>query len=356
MKNIKERREENARMATTNSAKSLLKASDRHHLMLLYENERDRSTAEIASINHALQDGCYCVYATVDADENDFLTKLAPLVKNYDRHISEGNLRIVNFKPYYEFALKADRSLFDQLKIEVEEALRKRAKEGKRPKALLVADAACNMSKHKQFEECVSLETWWQNTYHEWKKNNLDITIICAHPLSALSHENLSQKSRIAAQHSITMNLDDLSSSPSPEPVSKPAKNTALPLHFLVVEPEPDIRGIYKLYLKSLPVELETVENGMDCFAKTIMGSDTQTYDLIMIDTHIRDTTAIHVAKKILEENPNQNIVFSTTWNITDFKSELRSQSLDPEQFPIVRKPFSFSQLLGLIKPGRRIK
>lgn len=55
----------------------LLRSSDGQHLMLLYEDEVERSSAEINCINQALSSGQYCIYATVDANEKDFASKLA---------------------------------------------------------------------------------------------------------------------------------------------------------------------------------------------------------------------------------------------------------------------------------------
>ena len=344
-------------MTATSDAKSLLQSSHRQHLMLLYNDERERNAAEIDCINSALADGWYCVYATVDADNNDFVARLVTLIDQYDMHIAEGNLAIVNFKPYYDYALKADLRLFDQLKADVEHALKNRTVLGKKEKALLIADAACNMSKHRQFEECISLETWWQNTYNDWKANNMDISIICAHPSLVLKHEDLElQRSRISNQHSLTIDLDGFiaRNKDAGPPIQQAA--SSLPLRILLAEPEHDIRLMYKRYLESLPVELEVVENGLDCLEKAIVPSSRQDYDLIIIDTHINDASAIHIAKKIIEEKPDQEIVFSSTWSNSTFKSDLQSQSLDPDRYQILEKPFKFSQLLELIKPARKVR
>lgn len=43
-------------------ASELLRRSDRQHLMLLYDDEHDRNSAEIECLNHALKAGQFCVY------------------------------------------------------------------------------------------------------------------------------------------------------------------------------------------------------------------------------------------------------------------------------------------------------
>jgi hypothetical protein len=185
--------------------RDLLKETDKQHLMLLYDQENERSSAEIGCINRALATGHYCVYATVDANESDFETKLASRIKDYDRRIQQGDLQIVNFKPFYESAANGELAPFRQLKAQVESILSERTAAGKSSKALLVADAACNMSRHRQFDQCVTLEGWWQDTYNEWMAKKLDITIICAHPSSVLKQEFAQkERDRISHVHSLT--------------------------------------------------------------------------------------------------------------------------------------------------------
>ena len=320
--------------------------------MLLYNDEADRSSAEIACINKALAEGQYCVYATFDANEKDFVAMLARRIRNYDSQTREGHLKVINFKPFYDSAAKGDLAPFKKLRTEIEQSLKNRAKSGMKEKTLIVADAACNMSRNKQFEECVTLERWWQDTYNEWKSSNLDITIICAHPSSVLRQKSFElEEARISNVHSLTLDLAQFILTAKD---NQKTRSNLLPLRILIVEPEPDIRAVYRGYFKSLPVELVMIENGLDCLEKTIMsGPNRQEYDLIIMDTHIKDTSALRIAKKILEERPDQQIVFTSTWNISTFESELESHSLDPANYKVVQKPFQFSHLLQHIRPGK---
>ena len=62
------------------------------------------------------------------------------------KKIYNGNLKFINFKPYYESALKGDLTIFEKLKSELEYTLYKRVSEEKKDKILIFADAACSLS------------------------------------------------------------------------------------------------------------------------------------------------------------------------------------------------------------------
>lgn len=63
-------------------ASDLSRLSDSQHLMLLYDDEQDRNSAEIECLNRALEAGQFCVYATVDAHEIGFTDRLAAKITN----------------------------------------------------------------------------------------------------------------------------------------------------------------------------------------------------------------------------------------------------------------------------------
>ena len=202
------------------------------------------------------------------------------------------------------------------------------------------------MSRHKQFDECVTLEGWWQDTYHDWMANNLDITIICAHPSSVLKQQAIVQEqSRISHVHSLTLDLNDF--------IRKTKAVEPEPIRVLVAEPEEDHRTMYQEYLRSMPVEIASVASGAECLARTL-GPDNENYDMIIIDTHLKDMNGLELAKKIAENKKNINVILTSTWDSDTVRSTLEAHSLDIEKYPMLHKPFRFSQLLGLIKPARQ--
>jgi CheY-like chemotaxis protein len=317
--------------------------------MLLYDDEAQRSAAEIDCINRALNAGQYCIYATVDASDKDFLAGLAPRIADYDRHIQEGNLVIVNFKPFYDSAANSDLAPFKQLKAQIEEALKDRVASGRNGKALIVADAACNLARHKQFDECVTLEGWWQETYRDWMAKNLDISIICAHPSSVLKQQShVQEQDRISHAHSLKLDLNDFIGRRNPARQAKPQK-----MRILLAESEADIRTIYRDFLKSLPVELFMVVGAGECLAQVLMRDERDFYDLVIIDIHVKDARGYDTAKRIIQENPDQQIIFTTTSDLDSIRADFKAHSLDIDKYPILQKPFVFSQLLGLIRPAK---
>ena len=331
------------------ASKDLLNSSDKQHLMLLYDKEYERSSAEIECINRALAAGRYCVYATVDANDKQFESNLASAIIDFNKHMEE-DLRIVNFKPFYDSAASGDLTPFRQLKAQVEATLRDRVASGKNPKALLVADAACNLARNKQFDECVSLESWWQDTYNEWMVNKLDITIICAHPSSVLKEEShVTEQNRISRVHSLTLDLNYFIGRPSADNRASEAQK----IRILVAEPNEDIRIVYSRYLQSLPIEVITVTSGQECLEKALMSGKDEGYDMIIIDTHMKDVNGLQLARKILEEKPLQGIAFTTTWNLDTIRSDLEAYSLGVDKYPVLQKPFVFSKLLEIIKPAK---
>ena len=79
--------------------------------MLLCENkEKNRAEAAAYWINQGLEEGQLCIYASVYAfDQSHMLgiAKLSAKIKNCQENINNKNLQIINFKPYFESALKA---------------------------------------------------------------------------------------------------------------------------------------------------------------------------------------------------------------------------------------------------------
>ena len=316
--------------------------------MLLYDDEGERSAAEIDCLSRALNAGQYCVYATVDAGDKDFLASLASKIAGYDGHIREGNLVIVDFQPFYNSAANRDLTLFKQLEAQVEKTLKDRITSGKNEKALIVADAACNLARHKLFDECGTLEGWWQETYNNWMAKDLDVSIICAHPSSVLKQQShIGEQKRISHSHSLKLDLNDF--------IGKNHVKRAKPqkIRILLAESEADIRTIYRDCLKSLPVELVLTKGTGECLEHVLMGDRCDSYDLIIIDTHVKDAGGFDIAKKILEVNPDQQIIFTTTSDLDPISSGFKAHSLDIDKYPVLQKPFLFSQLLGLIKPAK---
>ena len=319
---------------------SVVDLSSKQHVMLLYETEDRCSEAAVACINDGLKDGQFCVYASVNAYDSSHLSKLSSKITNYTQNIEDGNLKIVNFRPHYESALKGDFTPFIKLKIELEKILLQRIIEGKRGTIMVFADAACYLSHNRQFKECVALEKWWQDVHTEWMKNNQDITVICPHPSSILMEDpSLDIKSQIGAQHSFTIDLE------KDFPLS--AIQTKQ-IRILIAEPEMDIRNLYDAFLDSLGIEVVSVESGNKCL-ESAFDTDGDGYDMIILDSHLNDIGGLDLARRIHEKMPNQRIVLTTTLPLSQIRNVLNSTGINQED--VLLKPFKFSTLLSVIKP-----
>ena len=181
------------------------------HIMLLYSSDDERNDAAVNYINNGLKSGYQCIYASInayDSKSSSNISNLSAKIDNYKENIERDELRIVDFKPYYESALNVDFRPFKKLKMELEETLNHRKSEGKKDAILVFADAACFLSHNKQFEECEILEWWWHETTTEWKQNNQNITVVCPHPGLVLNNPLLPDtKGRLNGTHTITIDL-----------------------------------------------------------------------------------------------------------------------------------------------------
>ena len=183
------------------------------HIMLLYSSDDERNNVAVNYINNGLKSGYHSIYASInayDSKNSSNISNLSSKIYNYKENIESGELKIVNFKPYYESALNVDFRPFKKLKKEWEETLNHRKSEGKKDAILVFADAACFLSQNKHFDECEILEWWWNETTTEWRQNNQNITIVCPHPRLVINNPILSldTKGRLNGMHTITIDLN----------------------------------------------------------------------------------------------------------------------------------------------------
>jgi CheY-like chemotaxis protein len=320
------------------------------HSMLLYDNNDKRENIVIDYINEGLRNGCLCIYASVDIGDskgNFFIDRLSFRIINYKDHIRNGNLQFINFKPYYESALNGDLTLFDELKLELEYTLSKRILEGKKGEILAFADAACTLSNNRQFKECIVLEKWWQDTHSDWIRNNKKITVVCPHPNYGFKDSEQDIKNNISDLHTFTIDIENTNHLQS---IYNSITKQSPIIKILIAESEPDIRYLYREYLNGLGIEVEIVENGNKCIEYLLDSKDKEGFfDMVILDSHLRDISGIDVLKNIRKKMPNQRIVFTTTYSLNQISDTLDSYGIENED--ILFKPFNFKALLATIKP-----
>ncbi len=333
------------------SACHLTSIPSNEHIMLLYSSSDERNNAAVNYINNGLKSGHKCIYASIyayDSESSSNISNLSFKIDNYKENIESGELQIVNFKPYYESALRDDLSPFNKLKAELEKTQRQRISEGKKDAILAFADAACFLSHNKHFAECERLEQWWHNTTTEWAQNNQNITVVCPHPGLVLDNPVLSNtKDHLNGMHTITIDLNQ-----STENQNK--KNKKKTKRILIAEPEPDIQVLYSLFTKHYGFSLSDVnivENGNKCleyiFSNTDDNNNDNGYDIIIVDTHLRDISGFEVARKIRNIFPHKKIILTTTNPLNNIRNII--DSIDIKHEDVILKPFSFSKLFSIL-------
>jgi DNA-binding response OmpR family regulator len=119
-------------------------------------------------------------------------------------------------------------------------------------------------------------------------------------------------------------------------------------LQILIAEREPDIQKLYKRYLDSVGVTPVIVGSGNECLASLFSGDNN--FDMVIIDTHLRDIAGISLAKRIREVMPDQRIILTSTTSADYLAEDMRSLEIQEED--VLVKPFRFAHLLSLIRPN----
>jgi CheY-like chemotaxis protein len=146
------------------------------------------------------------------------------------------------------------------------------------------------------------------------------------------------------------------------EPVygSKPVVSQGeFPTRIIIAEPYPDLQQFYSLWLRSRGFkDMIITDSGKKCvdefFKSTNDDEDTKCSSnnfpreaVLILDTHLEDISSIQVAKQIVDRNPNQQIIFTTTLPSDIISQEISSAGLN--KFSVLTKPFELSRLLSLI-------
>ncbi|MEW6603770.1 MAG: MEDS domain-containing protein [Thermoproteota archaeon] len=316
---------------------SLTSQAFREHVMLLYDSDDERNVAAAHYINEGLRSGQLCVYASVGALNSAskwHTSRISPMITDYEDNVRKGNLVVVDFKPFLEFAQKEELEPFLQLKAQLEEMLKQSAAYGRGDKMLIFADAACTLSENGEFDECVALESWWQSAYQEWRNSSQNITVICPHPSRVL---DMHTKGRIADVHSLTFRLKHY----KPNVQSGSMRIVAKQRRILIADANHDMKYLYSRYLGKTGFDVTIVDNDSECLDRVFNVEDAG-FDIIILDAHL-DEQEIETIRKIRERLPDQRIILTTTLVADRVESE---SGVD-----VITKPFSLSKLLTLIGP-----
>jgi CheY-like chemotaxis protein len=325
----------------------------RQHVMLLYDSDDERKATVIDYMNEGLKNGHLCIYASVGAYDSAskwHYSNLSSKIENFEKNVKQGNLVIIDFKPFFEAARKGDPTIFNQLKSQLETMRKQRIVEGKSDKILAFTDAACTLSENKEFEECIELESWWHSAHQEWIKRSQNITVIHPHPAAAFDEgkATVHAKAQIAAVHSVMLEASQCNYYQEQHQQTAAAAIVARPIRILIAEPEEDIQLMYRTCLDLLALEVIIVPDAAKCFEHVFDSRDNKGFDIVILDTHLKDISGIIVARQIKQRLPDQRIIITTTTVPAD---EIEGVGVSRDD--IIYKPFSSCKLLGLIKPEK---
>ena len=295
--------------------------------MLLYDSDDERNLAAVHYINEGLKGGQLCVYASVGAYDGSskwHTSKISSKITDYEENVKNGNLIIVDFKPFFESAQQGNLSPFLQLKEQLELLLKQRIADGRGNRMMVFADAACTLSENKEFDKCMVLESWWQGAHKEWLVGQQNITVVCPHPSGVL---DIHSRERVGSVHSITLHL---------KPYKPGQASDYAPLKVLIAESDADMQYLYRRYMGKLGFDVTVVETGSECM--NLVNGNAR-FDTIIIDVH-NDMSTLQLAKMIKEGRQNQKVIVTTT-----------SIPQDLYGVDVITKPFSLSKLVALMSP-----
>ena len=130
-------------------------------------------------------------------------------------------------------------------------------------------------------------------------------------------------------------------------------------MNILVAEDNKFTAMQYKTLLEKMGHNVVTAEDGVECIKKykqvykrTEFDSlddpwFTPKFDVVLLDHHMPKKTGAQAAKEILEKNPNQKIIFVTSyqkWAVEDETDDLF------DKIVLLEKPFTLNQLHRKIK------
>ena len=94
---------------------------------------------------------------------------------------------------------------------------------------------------------------------------------------------------------------------------------------------------------------MNIVENGNKCleviFSDNIDSNND--YDIIIIDTHLRDISGFEVARKIRDRLPHKRIILTTTYTSNSISDIIDLIGINPKD--VFLKPFNFAELIKAI-------
>jgi CheY-like chemotaxis protein len=333
------------------------------HAVLLYQNKTNLDLACAQYINQGLRERQLCIYASVYCSDSSHLSNIISQITNYQENIRMRNLLLVDLKPFYECAMKGDLTPFEELEMQLQKELVKR-RSADNNGILIIADCADNLFANQFFDHCEMVEKWWHNIYKKWPevqqrgKRRNHLTVICPYSSSLFGkHPFDPHFHRIFHNHSIVIDtagrIVTVPTDSREERIgsAKPiVSQKRLSKRILIAEPDPDLRHLYGIYLRQIGYkEIVITDSGRKCLAEALKIVHSQSFHVIVLDTHLKDIPVTQVAKKIIDRKPDQQIIFITTLTFDNLNQPFSPNGRNNITETILTKPFRLSSLSSAI-------
>lgn len=109
---------------------------------------------------------------------------------------------------------------------------------------------------------------------------------------------------------------------------------------------DPDVLNLFGGYLRANGIYTALTGTGRTCLDE--VKKFRKRFDIIILDTDLCDLKGVEVAKQILELNPQQKIIMTTTYNTARLEREVTSADIALDN--ILLKPFRLFQLLSAVR------
>jgi len=112
------------------------------------------------------------------------------------------------------------------------------------------------------------------------------------------------------------------------------------------VDNDPDVLNLFGGYLRANGIYTALTGTGRTCLEE--VKKFRKRFDIIILDTDLCDLKGVEVAKQILELNPQQKIIMTTTYNTARLEREATLADIALDN--ILLKPFRLFQLLSAVR------
>lgn len=164
------------------------------HILVTYDNDDILSTLVSLFFNEGIKRDQLCIYAKTGLTEEE-IKKISTKIIDCDKNISNGNLLFIDIESYNADFVKNNFKPLEDLTKSILEKIKQRSNKHVR----FCGDCVNTLFKNKHFDQCHSLEEWWNGDLFIGSK-------ICPYHNSTFNeHPHHTHKEQIIRAHDCTI-------------------------------------------------------------------------------------------------------------------------------------------------------